>query len=175
MIEITRATIDHIEAIRSVQRTTWLATYPNVALGITQADIAAKFASDDSDAGRPSWLAERLRQFENERFGAWVAHSDGVVVGYCIAEKEQTQNRIKALYVLPTQQKKGIGKGLAQAAFAWFGKGKDAYVNVASYNENAIAFYEVLGFVKTDAPVSDEVAELPSSKTIPEIEMVHRA
>ena len=173
--DIAQATEQDISAIRSVQRSTWLETYPNKSLGITRADIAKKFAHDDSPAGRPMWLAERVAQLENARFNAWVARAEGKIVGYCIAEKEQTQNRIKALYILPAFQKQGIGTALLDTAFAWMGEDKKIYINVASYNARAIMFYQTRGFVKTNASVSDEVAVLPSSKQIPEIEMVKGA
>ncbi len=170
--DITQATQKDISAIRSVQRQTWLETYPNKALGITRSDIADKFAHDDSPAGRPLWLAERVAQFGNARYNAWVARAEGEVVGYCIAEKEQTQNRIKALYILPAFQKQGIGTALVDVASTWLGADKKIYINVASYNARAIAFYQARGFEKTNVSVSDEVATLPSNKVIPEIEMV---
>lgn len=173
--QITQATEQDISAIRSVQRSTWLETYPNKSLGITRGDIAEKFAHDDSPAGRPLWLAERIAQLENARYNAWVARAEYEVVGYCIAEKEQTQNRIKALYVLPAFQKQGIGTALIDVAFAWLGVDKKIYIHVASYNTRAITFYQARGFAKTNVSVSDEVAALPSSKVIPEIEMVKGA
>lgn len=170
--DIAVATEQDISAIRSVQRQTWLVTYPNTQFGITRHDIAEKFAHDDSPAGRPSWLAERVAQLSDQRLCAWVARIDDEVVGYCIAEKETTQNRIKALYILPSYQKQGIGKSLMETATTWFGSDKKIYLNVASYNSKAIAFYQKLGFYKTNSSVSDEVEALPSSKVIPEIEMV---
>lgn len=170
--QIIQATEQHISAIRSVERQTWLETYPNKSLGITRKDIAKKFAHDDSPSGRPLWLAERVAQFENARYNAWVACAEDEVVGYCIAEKEQTQNRIKALYILPAFQKQGIGTALVEVACAWLGIDKKIYINVASYNSRAIAFYQARGFVKTDVSVSDEVAVISSSRVIPEIEMV---
>jgi len=173
--DITLATEHDIIAIRSVQRSTWLETYPNKSLGITRSDIAEKFAHDDSPAGRPLWLAQRVAQFGDLRYHTWVARAEGEVVGYCIAEKELTQNRIKALYVLPVYQKQGIGAALLDETFKWLGQDKRIYINVASYNLRAIAFYQARGFIKTDTLVSDEVASLPSRKTIPEIEMVRGA
>lgn len=156
MVHIRFAIPSDIAAIRSVQRQTWFATYPNVSLGITREDIEEIFTLGESFIGKP----------------AWIANVEGAVVAYCTAKKERTQNRILALYVLPPFQRLGIGEKLFSAACDWLGKEKPICVNVAAYNENAISFYEKMGCIKTGKSVTDEVARLPRGKTIPEIEMV---
>lgn len=156
MIQARRATGKDIAAIRLVQRETWLATYPNTTLGITREDIEGKFALGESVIAKP----------------AWVAKVEGAVIGYCTAQKERTQNRILALYVLPRFQRLGIGRRLFSAACDWLGTDKHICINVASYNENAIGFYERVGFIKTGKSVTDETATLSNGKIIPEIEMV---
>lgn len=45
-IHIREAVPDDAEAMRDVQRRTWLATYPNEAYGITKEDIEARFHED---------------------------------------------------------------------------------------------------------------------------------
>ena len=45
-ITIREAHPDDADAIREVQRQTWLATYPNEAYGITREDIEAQFRED---------------------------------------------------------------------------------------------------------------------------------
>lgn len=156
MITIQLASVDDISAIRNVQLETWLATYPNKTYGISRKGIEAKFALGESFIASP----------------AWVAKKQGIVVAYCTAKKELTQNRIMAIYVLPGFQRRGIGGKLMQEACLWLGIDKDIYLNVATYSENAIRFYQSIGFVKTGKSVTDEVARLGVGKVIPEIEMV---
>ena len=160
MISIRKATGDDIAAISSVQKTTWLATYPNESIGITRADIEEKFIQNNV-----------VWDFSDVRFSTWVAEANGNIVGYCVAQKEQTQNRLKALYVLPLYQKRGIGKKLMTETLSWLREGKIICLNVASYNKKAIRFYGSFGFIPTGNMVSDPVAKLPSQKNIPEIEM----
>lgn len=74
--------------------------------------------------------------------------------------------------MLPGYQRQGIGKRLMELGLKWLGNDRDIYVNVVSYNDKAIRFYEKFGFVKTGKKVTDEVAVLPSGKTLSEIEMV---
>lgn len=141
-----------IPAIRSVQNTTWRATYPNVPYG--DEDVEDVYA--------------------NMSIRSWVARdSHGMVIGYCIAQKEQTQNRIKALFVLPAYQKIGIGRMLMHSAKIWLGTKKTICINVAEHNTNAIGFYTRLGWKKTHRSVSDETCVASSDTIIPEIEMVY--
>lgn len=77
-----------------------------------------------------------------------------------------------AEYILPEYQRRGIGKQLMNTALKWLGRNQDIYVNAASYNEKAIKFYESFGFRKSGNVPKSEVADLPSGKHIPEIEMI---
>ena len=82
--------------------------------------------------------------------------------------REQGQNRIRAVYVKSEFHRMGIGRNLMQKALSWLGREKDVIVGVATYNRNAIALYEKLGFQQRGKIIS---RSLPSGKFIPEIEM----
>jgi GNAT superfamily N-acetyltransferase len=171
-IRITDSGPDDVFGIRRVQRLTWLDTYPNPALGITWDDIAARFAGDDTEEGRRR-LEVRKRRYADPHVHTWVATEDDDIVGFCTARREGDTNRIEAIYVLPSHQSCGIGRRLMERALTWLGDALPIRLNVASYNEKAIRFYESLGFVNTRQDViDDEVAPLPSGARIPETEMV---
>lgn len=173
-IKIGKAKPEDIYQIRSVQRETWIATYPNEKLGITRADIESRFASDNTAEGRQR-MEKRKKMLNSPTSKTWVAKDGTKIVGYCAAEKSNLGNRIQALYLLPSYHGKGIGTLLIKECLAWLGSDKDIYVEVASYNNSAITFYEKFGFVRSGKEVKNPVAALPSGKTIPETEMVKRA
>jgi GNAT superfamily N-acetyltransferase len=162
------------DSVRHVHKRTWLATYPNEALGITPADIEARF-----DVNTPEAYQRRQAQAQrainaNPHRHLWVAESETGIVGFCLVRKEEAGHHITALYVLPDYQGQGIGKRLMQTALAWLGADRPVTLGVATYNTRAIAFYEQLGFVSSGNPSPFPAPPLPSGVVIPEIEMIKR-
>ena len=172
-VEIDDATPDDVYAVRQVQRETWLATYPNEEHGITRDDIAAQFAKDETPAGRQK-LENRKESYADPTIHTWVAKDSDTIIGFCSGKKGDDSNRIWSIYILPEHQGRGVGKLLMTASLIWLGDDKDIYLDVASYNAKAIAFYERFGFVESGREVVAPVSPLPSGKSIPEIEMVKR-
>jgi len=163
---------DDLPGINEVAHQTWLATYPNKEAGITVEDVESVYTEDDP-AKTKEKLERRRARYNNPDIHIWVAEDEGKIIGFCHAIKEGNTNRIMAIYVLPQYHGTGIGKQLIERAFAWFGNDRDILVNVVSYNDHAIGFYEHMGFVKTDkAGVFDDIARLPTGKVIPEIQMI---
>jgi ribosomal protein S18 acetylase RimI-like enzyme len=75
------------------------------------------------------------------------------------------------IYVLPEYQGKGIGKLLWNELSKYLDINKETFVEVATYNENAIKFYEKLGFVDTNKRFTDERFRMRSGGIIPQMEM----
>jgi hypothetical protein len=78
----------HAKQIREVQKITWLATYQNEEFGITEEDILSK----DFEGGVER-TAKRIEAKGNVIY--LVALDSDNVVGYCIATKEDSVNRIE--------------------------------------------------------------------------------
>jgi ribosomal protein S18 acetylase RimI-like enzyme len=169
-IDIREAVPDDADAMRGVQYRTWIATYPNEVFGITKEDIDARFREDPETAQE---RREQRRRFTNtDPFHSWVALVGTDIIGFCIVKQDEQENLIQALYVLPDYQHKGAGKRLLQTVLAWFGQDRDVVLNVASYNANAIAFYQAFGFVSLGPLAYTETLQLPSGVHFPEISMV---
>jgi len=169
-IQIFNATLEDVADIIAVQKETWLSTYPNEEYGITTEDILSK------DWDNPDRLA-RWQKTIVEGDGTsqiWVAKDGERVVGFCSAAREgnRNRNRIRAIYVLPECQGRGIGKQLMQKAFSWLGDEKDTAVAVVKYNANAIDFYKKSGFQGEQEIPPSPAGQLPSGKLMPEIEML---
>ncbi len=171
-IKIRSSIPDDVYGIREVQRETWLKTYPNREEGITIEDIKAKFKIDETPEGKKK-IEERKKKYQDKNTGIWVAEDEKRIVGFCTAIKEEKHNRVGAVYVLPTYQRRGLGRLLIEKALGWLRDRKEILVNVARYNQQALDFYKKFGFIETGRKGAfDEAAKLPSGKLIPEIELV---
>jgi len=171
-IKIRKSVPNDVYGIRSVQRVTWLATYPNDKAGITIEDIERKFKDDNTPEGKQK-IEEGKKRYQDKSKQTWVAEDDGEIIGFCAAGKEKGKIRILGIYVLPEYQSKGIGNSLITKAFKWLGDAKTIFVNVVEYNLKAINFYKKQGFIETGKRgVFDRAASLPSGKSLPEIELL---
>jgi ribosomal protein S18 acetylase RimI-like enzyme len=174
-ISIELAVPQDAEAIAELLRRTWMATYPSVEAGITEEDIRLRTEGRNGERIQPSIDKWRQKIKENNDSGAvYVARLDGEVVGVARPSIIDGKRYVGAMYVSPEEQKRGIGSMLMQTILEWHGTQDDIYLNVASYNRNAIYFYKRYGFEITDTPVADE-GNVYGNTRIPEIEMILRA
>lgn len=156
--------------IQDVLYRAWLFTYPNTEHGITVDDIESKFAdrhTPEKIKRRVSLICDKPR---NEMI--LVAKSIDSVVGLCDVIEHNDRNQLCAIYVLPDLHGQGIGHDLWFMAQAYIGRYKRTFLNVASYNNRAIGFYESLGFVDTGKRWVDESYRMKSGAFIPEMEMI---
>lgn len=173
-VAITDEIADDVWEVTRLLRDTWLETYPNEEHGITRAEILERY-----DESNPEFVKgveqfkDGLEQSQKDpNRHSWIAKIGDKIVGYCSARKGE-EGRIQAIYVHPDAQGKKVGGKLIQNALGWIGEG-DIYVNVASYNQNAINFYERFGFIKTGKEITEDVGRFKSGAVIPEIEMVRK-
>lgn len=157
--------------ILDARESAWLETYPNEQFGITRDAIKRYFLSRGSHDERAERQRTRTKELD-DKMCEWVAEADGRVVGWCVAKVESEDiGRLQAIYVSPEAQGRGVGGKLIKQAFTWLGD-RDVLVNVASYNNGAIGFYEKYGFVKTGSPVNSFTERPnPNRPNIPEVEM----
>ncbi len=93
----------------------------------------------------PESLAKQLA--DGHRF--WLASADSLPVGFASAYRDGDAIWLKKLYVLPNQQKGGIGKALMEAAIAGFQPAQTCRLLVNPKNVSAQDFYLRQGFRKT--------------------------
>jgi ribosomal protein S18 acetylase RimI-like enzyme len=177
-IEIERAVPDDAEIICDIRDRAWLESYPNTELGITAEQIMlnAKGRNEEFVPRRIAHLKEQLAKDNKTGLTTYVAKIEGKVVGYidpCI--DEHGRRRIGAIYVALEAQRKGVGGKLMSHALNVLGRDQDIYLDVVSYNQNAIDFYKYFGFEKTSAIVPDDEEAPDYMVQLPNIEMVLRA
>jgi ADP-ribose pyrophosphatase YjhB (NUDIX family) len=97
----------------------------------------------------------------------------GKVVGVNITCERDDENEINVFYVDLDYHRQGIGTKLLGYALSELDPSKKVIVKVASYNSNAINFYEKFGF-EIVGPFDDPDGKLPNGKVIPEIKMIKK-
>jgi ribosomal protein S18 acetylase RimI-like enzyme len=168
-IQISEARPEDIKEVLEVQKITWLATYVNKEYNITPADIESK--DFNSPARIKSWQDRLLTDRKLSNF--WIVKDHNKIVAFCIANRELDKNKLVAIYVLPDYQGLGIGKKLIKQALVWCGDNKTIFLDVVTYNLKAKSFYEKFGFKEFSITPTEDLAALPSGKTLPEIRMIY--
>jgi ribosomal protein S18 acetylase RimI-like enzyme len=107
---------------------------------------------------------------ENLRF--LVARVDEKIAGVCLATLQEDKNQLKAIYVLPEFQGRGIGNKLWNEVLRFIDPTKKTTVEVVIHNKNAIEFYKRLGFEDTGRRWTDEKFKMKSGATFPEMELM---
>ena len=156
--------------VREVLRDTWIATYPNKELGISEADIIDSYKDLFTEDSIKKYQ-ERIRNFPDS-IQTFVAKDGERIVGVCRVIIEKDSNELKMLYVHPDYQGKGIGRALWEHAKKLFNENIRTFVNVATYNNKAIKFYEKLGFKDTGKRFEDVGFRFKNGANIPQMEMV---
>lgn len=145
-VTIEPVTIADFEGIRDAHYRSWLATYPNKEIGVTEEDVHVRFKDRLSDS--------RRNQFEgvlkDKNFLYLVAKISGSVIGFAVFKKEPERNFLDALYVVPEYFGNKIGYQLWSEGKKFFNDNLPIELEVVSYNDRAIEFYKKLGFVMTD-------------------------
>ena len=168
-ISIARASPEDAFGIVDVFYKTWLDMYPNEEVGITKDDIVDKYKNAFTEEYLDG-LKGKLRNVVSGNIYL-VAKENETIVGVCRVKEHEHKNQLQAIYVLPEHQGKKIGWLLWQKAGTFFNPNKDTFVEVATYNEKAVAFYSKLGFVDTGRRFKDEKFIMKSGACIPEMEM----
>ncbi|HEY8886186.1 MAG TPA: GNAT family N-acetyltransferase [Candidatus Microsaccharimonas sp.] len=173
---IKKASPDDAAGLFDVQRKTWIATYPNPEIGITEEDIKIRIEGIDQELvlGKVERWKSTIGDGDRK---ISVAKINDKVVGFVAPfyDEASGQHRLGALYVLPETQGTGVGSALLRQAFEDIGTENDIYLHVVSYNQNAVNFYTKNGFQKTGKDTTGSVSALPSGNHIPEIEMLRLA
>ena len=150
MIQIVPATTSHIKALQEVSALAWPEAFKDI---LSASQIAYMMEWMYSEAS----LREQMEEKNNHYFLVKAVEQN---VGYMSIEhncEKKEKTKIHKLYILPDQQKKGIGRMLIDFALERAREAGDGaiYLNVNKYNENAISFYHRIGFFLAKEEVND--------------------
>jgi ribosomal protein S18 acetylase RimI-like enzyme len=135
--ELTRLDESRAEEVHELLRVTWADAYRGVLPETLIAAAAAQWHS----------TVTLSRQMKNGQVLFAGYSEDGKLLGMARAAKEDAATlRIYQLYVLPSSQRRGIGRQLLDYCLKQFPDAKRVVLNVAKGNEKGIAFYRRYGF-----------------------------
>lgn len=96
-------------------------------------------------------FAKRKAELLNkDRLAIFVASNDDQATGFCVASIAAQLGEIDSLYVQPSLRGIGMGQQLMAAGLDWLNQQEPDSIrlSVGEGNEEAIAYYEKLGFKK---------------------------
>jgi ribosomal protein S18 acetylase RimI-like enzyme len=140
---VRRATESDVDGIHDVAQASWETDYPDV------------LSRETAEAGVEEWYATDSigEAIENPRMRLFVATEDDTVVGFVHAMVgDDDEGYILRLYVHPDHREQGLGRQLFEQAheeLVTHGV-RRLYAMVLAENDLGAAFYESLGFEKTD-------------------------
>ena len=140
MIEVRRAELSEVDAVRQIGVTTWPVAYAGLA--------SEEFITD----GIAQWWSAEVVEWGIRNGITLVAAEGDHLVGMVGLGREDDNWVMWKLYVLPEHQGKGIGKALLDAAIAALPEGTtELLLDVLVTNEKAIGFYRAHGFTEARA------------------------
>lgn len=150
MIEIIPATIDNIKDIQKISAVAWPQTFKNIL-------------SDEQIAYMMNWMYSEeslLEQMQQKNHRYVLAKEGENFVAYLSYEhncENTRKTKIHKIYILPSHQRKGIGKRLFDFVLSQAHENgeKAVYLNVNKNNQNAIDFYQRMGFYRAKEEVID--------------------
>jgi len=156
--------LSDLDAIVKVQQASWQYTYPSPENGVTQQwvdEFTARFNTEH--------IKDRLKTYDGEPGNMLyivAKQSTGSVCGFLYADKNGEYNELRAIYIDPKYIGKGVGALLMQEFIDWSLKDKSSRLDVVSYNDRAIGFYEHYGFKKTSKKIPPYFDVMPSLEMI---------
>jgi ribosomal protein S18 acetylase RimI-like enzyme len=166
IITISGIKIDDAESAQEIMYRSSISVY--LSLGCSNEVIENKFKDRSSIANITKQRKTIESLSSNERF--MLARQNGIPVGLCYVERQEKQNYMHALYIVPEYQNQGIAMQLWNHVHEWV-TDKDVYLVVLEGNTPAVSFYEKIGFIKTGKRIENHDLYRNDGTTIFDIEM----
>lgn len=163
---IEKTTPDDVEEALRMRAQSWLDTYPNEEHGVTE-DFVRSRTTIWTDPIRVETQRMAMENADENRVLHRVARDkEGRIVGTIAASKNKHSQKIHALYVDKEHHGTGVASQLMTESLAWFDDDRPVDLEVASYNDRAIAFYHKHGFAEVEG------SEHLFADAIPAVDMV---
>lgn len=126
----------------------WKETYVNSKSGITEKDVdqlVGRLAYETDY--RKNTLVEALAN-PDKVFYRVVRNGDDNIVGFFHGSKREDCTELDGVYLLNEAKGAGVGGSLMEEFLTWADKNKPCHLEVFSFNDSAIGFYNKYGFAK---------------------------
>lgn len=144
--KIRETTLDDLVSLRTMKAEAWRITYPNEEKGVSKSWVYDRVAdwltADGLDNAR-----ERLRdKINNPDVLHLVGIIGNVVVGFICVSRKASIQKVEALYINKDYYGTGLAQRLMKRALLWLDRSKPIMLDVVSYNQRAMKYYEKFGF-----------------------------
>jgi len=165
-IEIRSATLDDVIGIIYVQATTWVTDYVNAEHDISDADIR----SIDFKTKVRDWQ----HMIQSPNYQVLVAAKDsGEILGVLEARRDEGSQSIETVHSLKEQADANLEAEMLTPVLAWLNQDANITCRVVTYDQRAIKALQAHNF-KLSVEGEVDFINLPTGKSIPTIEMIHR-
>lgn len=144
----------------------WKETYVNGRSGLTNVQVDKMLEHILTDTSfRRKTIKDAL---ENPREVLYrvVKNKQGDIVGFLHASQRGEYNELEGIYLLDQAKGSGTGSRLMEEFLRWIDSNKPSHLQVFSFNDRAISFYEKYGFKRMNTP------EKLYKNILPYIEMI---
>ena len=145
---ITQPEVSDALELTKLHNQSWIETYPNEELGISQEYIVDRVSNRLSTKGIERRETAIKLSSENLTYFLRIARDEsGSIVGFIDGNLKDDGYWLDGLYTLKSTYGTGLGKLLWESYLLWTNN-SNVSLTVASYNTRAMAFYTKLGFTK---------------------------
>jgi len=143
---IRETSMDDVITVRKMQAQSWLDTYPDAGSGVSREWVKEVTDRWLTPEGLDNSLTFMGGIIGNPNNFHCVAVDGNEVIGCSHVSNVDGQQVLQALYVDKNQHGKGVAQKLMDQSMGWLDTKKPIQLEVADYNDRAIAFYRKYGF-----------------------------
>ncbi len=160
---IDNAVPANAEEIVSITKDTWRAVYPSPENGVTK-----HWVYKTASSFNVNYLLENFDKDNGDQNKIFIVAKDknAEIIGFLRGIKYPHYTELRSCYLRIKSIGTGTGGALMEYFLNWAGHTKPIKLDVASYNERAIGFYEHYGFKKTDEPLEKFLGVMPQTRMI---------
>ena len=157
---ISKLETDDVAAAEQLRAQSWLDSYVDEDRGIGRdhvlGQVGIRLTQQQLDLRRKT-----VDRADESRLLQRVAKDEqGEVIVDIVAHKDKSSQHIRALYVDKAHRGSGVAGDLISEGLEWFDAERPVHLEVVSYNDRAIRFYEKHGFAQvggSDHMLSDAI------------------
>lgn len=151
------------EEIVNIMNDTWLEVYPSPENGVSK-----EWVYKTASTFNVNYLLENFNKDDGDQNKIFIVAKDknAEIIGLLRGIKYPDSTELRSCYLRVNSIGTGTGGSLMEYFLKWADNTKPIKLDVASYNNRAIGFYEHYGFKKTAEPIEKFLGVMPQTRMI---------
>ena len=151
------------EEIVNLMKDTWLEVYPSPENGVT-----SDWLNKISQSFKPEYVVKKLEENSDSPNHLFILarNQNGEMLGFLQGIKKPDYNELRSIYLDVDDIGHGTGGKLMEQFLDWIDPNNPTQLEVVTYNERAIGFYEHYGFEKTDKQIEKFLGVMPQTRMV---------